>query len=593
MSDASQRSRPLAFDALVLVVCVAAFAPGLTAPLTHYDDSTYIFQNTEHIGRPGLAGLLHVWDSTRAWYGEFIEFFPLRDSVYWALYRNFKLEGWPYHVTSLFFHLAATLLLLRFLRAIEVSEWVARGVALLFAVHPIHIESVIWAAGLKDPMYTSFLFASLWAYAEYRKQPRPWLYGAALVALVLALLVKSMAISLPLILIALERLVGQPTPWKRIAQRLFGFAAVTGLFFVQFMLIGKANLALTLPHGGSWGSHAVLATWVQAKYLKQALLPSTFRLIYCFEPARGLADWRLWVGVAVLISLVVLLWAWRRRPLLQFGLVWYVACLLPVSNLVPFPALMADRYLYAAVFGVLLIVVSLLEPLVRVRQLSLVAITLALAATTAARSALWQDEEDLWREPDEDPACMVDPSHWASDAHILRAYVAKSELDGLLAFERGFAAASLPNSDHRCEIQQATANAAARLGFQERGAHFALSAAASCPYEPRSWFVVMLTSAHRKPRVAAAAAEKMQRLAPTRLGEFYVALTRLELGLTENAEKVISMTRENPNASCGILLGWVEQAPAQGAHLREAVELCVELARQNGAPASSPGPGER
>ena len=53
--------------------------------------------------------------------------------------------------------------------AIEVSEWVARGVALLFVVHPIHIESVIWAAGLKDPMYTSFLFASLWAYAEYRK----------------------------------------------------------------------------------------------------------------------------------------------------------------------------------------------------------------------------------------------------------------------------------------------------------------------------------------------------------------------------------------------------------------------------------------
>lgn len=581
-------SRRVVFDLVVVVLCALAFAPGLTAPLTHYDDSTYIYQNTAHLGRPGLTGLLHIWDSTRAWNGDFIEFFPLRDSVYWLLFQNFQLEGWPYHVTSLLFHLAATLLLLRFLRSLEgVSEWVARGVALLFAVHPIHIESVIWAAGLKDPMYCCFLFASLWAYSEYRKRPRPALYVASLVGLVLALLVKSMAISLPLLLVALERCFGQPTPWKRIAQRLFGFAAVAGVFFVQFMLIGKANEALTLPHGGSWASHAVLSLWVQAKYLKQALVPSTFRLIYCFEPATGLSDWRLWVGVAVLVGLAVAIRVWRQRPVLQFGVLWYVACLLPVSNLVPFPALMADRYLYAAVFGVLLIVVTLLERLERVRQVSLVAMALALAATTAARSALWQDEEDLWREPDEDPACMVDPGHWASDAHLLRSYVAKEPLDRLLSLERAFAAVSLRNSSHGCEIQQATADAAVRMGAQERGAHFAMSAAMNCPGEPRSWYVVMQTSLHRKPRVAAAAAERMQRLAPTHLGSLYIALTRLELGMTDAAPVVVSLTRQRPQETCGIVLGWVEQVPAHGPVLREAVELCVALANQR--PPAQPG----
>ncbi len=573
-----------AFDVVLAVVCVASFAPGLTAPLTHYDDSTYLYQNTEHLDRPGLQGLLHQWDGSRAWNGDFIEFFPLRDSVYWAVYRHFQLEGWPYHVTSLLFHLAATLLLLRFLRSLEVSDWVSRGVALLFAVHPIHIESVIWAAGLKDPMYTAFLFASLWAYAEYRKTPRPGLYAASLIGLVLALLVKSMAISLPLILIALERLVGTPTPWKVIAQRVFGFGAVAGLFFVQFILIGRANDAVTLPHGGSWATHAVLAIWVQAKYLKQALVPSTFRLIYCFEPAQGLADWRLWVGLAAIVWVVVLFWVWRRRPLLQFGLAWYVACLLPVSNLVPFPALMADRYLYAALFGALLVVVSLLESFVRVRQFALAAIALALGATTAARSAIWQDEEDLWREPDEDPACMVDPAHWANDAHLLRAYTAKNELDSLLAFERALAAPSLPKSAHGCEILQVTANAAARLNFQERGAHFAALAAMNCPYEPQSWFVAMQTNVHRKPLVAAAAAEKMHRLRPTRLGELYVALTRLELGLPESAEKVIALTQQSPEATCTVVLEWVEQVAAHGPVLREAIERCVEVARARGAP---------
>ena len=580
--------RPLArgalrFDLLVLLVCALSFAPGLTAQLTHYDDSTYIYQNTEHIGRPGLAGLLHVWDSTRAYDGEFIEFFPLRDSVYWALYTNFKLEGWPYHVTSLVFHLAATLLLLRLLRSLGVSEWVARAVTMLFAVHPIHIESVIWAAGLKDPMYSSFLFASLWAYSEYRKRPRPVLYSASLGLLVLALLVKSVAIVLPLLLIALERLFDPPTPWKTIAQRVFGFAAVAGLFFVQFVFIGRANQAITPPHGGSWASHLVLTSWVQAKYLKQALLPSTFRLIYCFEPASGLSDWRLWVGVAVVVGLVALLWVWRQRPLLQFGLIWYGACLLPVSNLVPFPALMADRYLYCAIVGPLLIVMTLLERVERVRQLSLVAITVALGSTTAARSALWQDEEDLWRESDEDPACMVDPGHWASDSHMLRAYVAKDEHDGLLALERGVKAASFRNSDHPCELLQATADTAARLGLQERGVPYASLAISSCPFETRSWYVLMLTHLHRAPGVAAAAAEKMQRLSPTGLGALYLALTRLELGQTERAGEVIALTSRSPDTTCSTVLGWVEKVPAHGAQLRAAVDLCVEVARKNGA----------
>jgi hypothetical protein len=215
-----------------------------------------------------------MWDSTRAWNGEFVEFFPLRDSVYWVVYQFFGLAGPPYHLTSLVFHIGASLVLVRLGVALGLGQRVAAVAAVLFAVHPAHIESVQWAAGLKDPMYSLFMFGSLVVYARYRMAGGAWRYGVALGLCVLALLVKSMAISLPLLLVAMERLIGTPTPWKRIAQRVFGFAAVSGLFLVQFILIGKANHAVTPLHGGGLVGHTVLSSWAQVKYLKQVFVPS-------------------------------------------------------------------------------------------------------------------------------------------------------------------------------------------------------------------------------------------------------------------------------------------------------------------------------
>ena len=160
-------------DALLLLVCVVAFGPGMPAGLNRYDDSLYIFRNTELLGRPGWMGLQAVWDSTRAWDGRFVEFFPLRDTVYWLLYQRWETWGLPYHLASLFFHLVASMLAVRLGLAVGLSRWASAAAALLFAVHPIHIESVEWASGLKDPMYTAFLFQSLLLYARNRTRPRP------------------------------------------------------------------------------------------------------------------------------------------------------------------------------------------------------------------------------------------------------------------------------------------------------------------------------------------------------------------------------------------------------------------------------------
>lgn len=563
-------------DGLLVLVCVVAFAPGMPAGLIRYDDSLYLFRNTELLGRPGWAGFLAVWDSTRAWDGRFVEFFPLRDAVYWLLYQRWELWGLPYHLASLFFHVVASVLALRLATALGLSRWAAAAAALLFAVHPIHVESVAWASGLKDPMYTAFLFGSLLAYARARVQSRPWLIPLSLLLLVAALLAKSTALSAPLLLLAMERWVGPPTPWRLVAQRLWSFLAVSALFLVQFVLIGRANAVVVGPHGGTWASHAVLTAWAQVKYLQQALLPSSFRLIYCFEPPTGLADPRLLAAVLLLAVVGAVLWWWRRQPLLRFGAAWYFACLLPVSNLVPFPAVMADRYLYAAVFGVCVVLALLLERLSsQARAVVLAGAVLTLTLTCAARSALWLDEENLWAEPDEDPACLVDRSVPAIDAHLLRFRAAQDRRVALQALERAMANPGLAQSPHLCEALANAALLTVELGDPGRGEGWAHTATERCPWAADAWSALAATTLHRNASVANVAAEKAWRLDCTAAGQALVGLLRLEAGSADGLTLLLDALGQDPAVACPVLQRWLLAVPEWTPQLTGALGRCA------------------
>lgn len=568
-------SRLWPLDILLVLLCVVAFGPGMPAGLIRYDDSLYLFDNLQLLSRPGWYGFSMVWDSARAWRGDFVEFFPLRDTVYWLIYQRWELLGMPYHLVNLFFHVLASGLLLRLGRALGLSAWVSAAAALLFAVHPIHIESVEWAAGLKDPMYSAALFGCLLAYLRYRERLRPAWFAISVLLFVTALLVKSMALSVPLLLLAVERFTGMPTPWKTIVARLSGFAAISALFLGQFILIGKANLVVVDPHGGSWPAHLVLTAWAQVKYLKQALLPSSFRLIYCFEPPASLFDVRLLVAVLLFAGLCALLVWQRKNRLLLLGAAWYVACLLPVSNLVPFPAVMADRYLYAAVFGVCLVLASLLERLSPgLRTFVLGAMLLALTLTCAARSALWLDEENLWAEPDEDPECMLDKSRPASDSHLLRFRTAKDNRTRLAALERALATEGVGRSPHRCEALQSAATLSVRLGQPAKGEAWAGESVRACPYDPASWSALTATTQVSKPAIALDAAEHMYRLLPSSPRKALVGLLRLQLGLADGQPLVLEAVRAEPKEVCPLVQRWSTELPALGESLGEALMLC-------------------
>ncbi len=151
---------------MVAVLSAAVYATSLAVPFIEWDDPLYVTRNPRIQG-PGFDGLATVWSPEAAWTGRFIEYFPIRDTAYWLNYQLSGLNPLPYHLTSIAFHVASTLLLFALARQLRFSREVSFWGALLFGLHPIHVESVAWVSGLKDPMFTAFAFLSLLFYGRY------------------------------------------------------------------------------------------------------------------------------------------------------------------------------------------------------------------------------------------------------------------------------------------------------------------------------------------------------------------------------------------------------------------------------------------
>jgi hypothetical protein len=573
--------------AALVVLPVVAFAPGLTSPLTHFDDPLYL--ERPELSMPGWSGLSVLWSGASAWKGEFVEFFPLRDTVYWLIFQQWQHWPLPYHLASLFFHVLATLLVFRLVEKIGQPFRVAATSALLFAVHPIHIESVVWVAGLKDPQYTCFMLGSLVMYCDYRERQTARSYALALGLLVCALLVKSMALSTPLIMLAMERWVGRPTPWKTIGQRLIGPVLVCATFLGQFVALGRLNDVRSTLHQDSWVAHVVLAAWAQVAYVRQAFFPSSFRLIYCFSPVESLADLRLLAGVGLLAVVGIAVYGWRRHSLRLFCLAFYFACLLPVSNLLPFSAVMADRYLYAASIATCLLVAVLLEPARRrLKNTILVLVIATFTLTTAFRSAVWQDEELLWQESDEDPVCLEDPEFPASFTHFLRYSTAKDDTTRLLALKRLLATRGVEGSGLRCDALLNGAQLGVAVGDHPLAQQWARLAVGSCASHRLLPQTVMLVALHRDLGVAEYAAEKWYRLEPRPESGLFRMLTRLEItNEVAHQLEILRIVRAAPQLTCPILEKWSEDVSAG---LRSAVADALSVCRSESAPGAVDDP---
>jgi len=280
-------------------------------------------------------------------------------------YALWGLDPAGFHFTNILLHLAGVALLYFLILQIFGRPRLAFLAAALFAFHPIQSEAVIGIAHRKELLAMIFFCSSYLSYLRWGR--RSWGLGLSLLAYALALLSKQVALTLPALLLAHElilprRELSAPRRFLPLLLYLLLPALAFLLQFQDFRLFGRFQ---PVDFAGA-KYYLILATELQAfpVYLRLAFFPMHLNVDY-YLPLVG-SPWSLGpiLGIVTLSSLVLLvLLLARRKPVLAFGLAWYLLNLAPVLNLIPANAFLAERYLYIPSAGVCLVLAGLLAEL--------------------------------------------------------------------------------------------------------------------------------------------------------------------------------------------------------------------------------------
>jgi hypothetical protein len=425
------------------------------------------------------------------------------------------------------------------------------------------------------------MVASLFLWMTHRHGGRPGALARSLAFLVLALLSKSMALVTPVLMLAWEAAVRRAAgaPFTRrdavtLVAALAGPILVVLIFTAQFAAIGRASGVIRTWHGGDPASHAFLMGWAFVLYLAKSVAPTSFRLMYCFELPSGAADPRVWaaalVGPAYLAALV---WAWRRDRRAFFLLAWFAICLLPVMNIVPFPAIFADRYAYAASFGSCCALALLCERLrPSLGRALLGGMVAVMGLVVAVRNGAWLQESILWREVVEDRACrgIALPLIKLGDAFMREGRWAEA----LFWYDRGTAHPGFGGPAVEVSTVHLNASrAAARLRLHDAARRHAQAALRVDPRNDEAWAELWKAEWWAGDlRGALATAERAMAWHPaTPLHRWGRALLRLELDADARAAAEVAALVAREPALCASLASW-RQAHPPGTAARAAVD---------------------
>ena len=398
----------LAVGTLLLYLHVAQHA------FLHFDDHHYVTENPWV--RAGLTwpGLAWAFSTNHA-----ANWHPLTWLSHMLDVELFGLSPGPHHVVNAVLHAANAALLFLALLRMTAAPGRSAFVAVLFAVHPLHVESVAWLAERKDVLSTFFGFLMLWAYARYAERPGARRYAAVVVLFALSLLAKPMLVTAPFLLLLLDlwplgRVAGLSPPASGPHPQASWPARRLVLEKLPLLALSAASCAVTLVAQGGSGAFAGDALGLGARlgnaalsylrYLEKTLLPTSLAAFYPHPGAIPL--WQSMGSAVVLVAVTALaLRLLRTRPWVAVGWLWFLGTLVPVIGLVQVGAqAMADRYGYLPLVGLFVVVAWEAEALLgRLRSgraalwVGAVAVVAVLGVTTWRQILHWTDHETLFR----------------------------------------------------------------------------------------------------------------------------------------------------------------------------------------------------
>ncbi len=418
----TRRPIPLA---LALVAAIAiVFAPVVRHGFVNFDDPQYISENPFVTGGLSQRGI--SWAFTA---GYAANWHPLTWISHMLDVQAFGLDAGAHHATNVVLHAASALLLFGLLHRVTGAPGRSWFVAALFAVHPLHVESVAWIAERKDVLSTLFWMLTIWAYVRYVSQPRAGRYLTVVVLFALGLMAKPMLVTLPFTLLLLDVWPLGRLP-LRVREKLPLLALTIASSVITFVVqqqAGAVKELVELPIG----RRAANALVAYVAYIGKALWPGGLAAIYPYP--ESIASWRVGAALALLAAITALAFRARQRyPYVLVGWLWYLVTLVPVIGLIQVGSQpIADRYTYVPLIGLFIVVAWGVPDLLArwpwrfsVMRAAAVLVIAASAATARAQVRHWRNSVALWEH-----ALAVTTANYRAEGNLGHALASEGRLD--------------------------------------------------------------------------------------------------------------------------------------------------------------------
>ena len=383
--------------ALLVGVVLLVYGRVVTHEFIGYDDPLWITDN-EMVQR-GLSVEGIRWAFTTAEDGNWI---PLTWLSHMALIESFGLSPGAHLLTNVFIHATTSGLLLLVLYSMTKRRWPSALVAALFALHPLHVESVAWATERKDVLAGLFWVLTIWAYLGYTRRPKTLRYGLVASLFVVGLLSKAMLVTLPFVLLLLDHWPLQRThggAWRRLLMEkapLLTLAA--GVSFVTYLAQGAVG-SVDATGAPSMAERILNSLAAYGVYLAQTVWPFGLSVFYPTLSGGTLLGWAAVGLISVALALgTSFLWR-RRRAYWAVGWLWFLGALIPVIGVVRIGFHgHADRYTYLPHIGLFIAIVWGATELIENRPAARKAASAFAAAVVFACAALTWNQVEHWRD---------------------------------------------------------------------------------------------------------------------------------------------------------------------------------------------------
>ncbi|HLG20404.1 MAG TPA: tetratricopeptide repeat protein [Bdellovibrionota bacterium] len=382
----------------LFILAISVHSGSLRSDFVDWDDPAYVMENSriQNLTWKNLAALFNPLERVNK---PFAEYHPLRDFSLAIDFAIWKFRPFGFHLTNVLFHGLNCSLLYLFLFHLFSNRPAAVFGSLLFAVHPVHVESVAWIASRKDVLAIFFILLSGLSYLTGHRLRSTAL---ALFLFTLGLLCKSQSVTFPVLFAVRALWLKRGTERRRELIRLIPFFLVSGIFISLFLYLQFTAKSLSALYGQGFEPHPVAILQSFARYVGLVLFPFSLSPYYDITAEIKKIDLAFAASLTwFIVYIAIIARQWKTRGLVGLSLLLFGLQLLPVLNLIPHPIWLADRYLYfAAPFFYWPIAFGTIRVGSRAprRAAILSAIGLAtLSLLTWQQTHIWKNSETLWR----------------------------------------------------------------------------------------------------------------------------------------------------------------------------------------------------